>query len=327
MPSQEKLFLSSSIDSSNALTELFDFVWPTSAALWNFKWQASGFLAAFPTATDEELRGKFVVGSGIRGVNVKRAAIEKSWEEMQQWFSRLLLSEACSLFEGWIESALDELVVPRGIRGSGSKSLDKKLQFPSVLDATGKVSGESAYAVEKIVGSMPSQTMVMCFEPTLLKNKKNSGLKIENLLICYRVFKEIRNDFVHHGGRASAKTDECYDAYFKETAATLGLKEKPELAKPMKGKVIELSLRGVVGFSDVVLRLIATYDQLLTRSSLSEGILKRRWLDVHKGKVTVKPAGPARDGQVASLIKQCELPLPTALQNLYSHLSAQGLAV
>lgn len=229
MPSQDKLFLSSSIDSSNALTELFDFVWPTSAALWNFKWQASGFLAAYPAATEDELRSKFVHGSGIRGVNVKRAAVEKTWDEMQQWFSRLLLSEACSLFEGWIESALDELDVPNGIRGSGPRSLDKKLQFPSVLDALGNASGGSAYAVKIIVGTVPSPTMVACFEPTLLKNKKNSNAKLENLLICYRAFKEIRNDFVHHGGRASAKTDECYTAYLVETATTLGLKEKPQL--------------------------------------------------------------------------------------------------
>ena len=326
MPSQDKLFLSSSTDSSHALTELFDFVWPTSAALWNFKWQANGFLAAYPQASEDELRSRFVLGSGVRGVNVKRIATERTWADIQQWFSRVLLSEACSLFEGWVESALDELAVPPAIRKKGRNPLDKKLQFPTEFDSAGKVTGGSAYAVEQVVGVTPSPIMMKCFQPIQLKNKKNSSSKIDNLLICYRVFKQARNDFVHHGGRASDKTISDYSNYAVETPATLGVKEKPVLAQPIKGQVIKLSLRGVVGFSDVVLRLIATYDQLLTCSPCADIALKKKWLEVHKGRVIVKAAGAARDKQIASLIKQCNLPNPSDLTALFNHLSAEGLA-
>lgn len=328
MPSQDKLFLSSSIDSSHALTELFDFVWPTSAALWNFKWQTSGFLAACPDATEKDLLGRFVFGSGVYGVNVKKIASEQSWEDMQQWFSRLLLSEICALFEGWIESALDELKVPVSVRKQGTRDankLGKQLQFPSTFDPAGQVIDGSAYAVAKIVSATPSATMMNCFQPTQLKNKKNSSAKIENLLICYRVFKEVRNDFVHHGGRASNKTLSEYFKYAAETPATLGTKEKPVLVQPIKGQVIQLSLRGVVGFSDVVLRLIATYDQLLTRAPYADIALKNKWIEVHKGRVIVKAAGPGRDKKIASLIKKCGLPNPCDLSSLYNHLYSKGL--
>ena len=109
MPSQDKFLLSASVNSSNAVTNLFDFVWPTSVALWNLQWQAKGYLAQVPNATVDELHARFVAGSGVRGANLQRLAAETAWVEMQQWFSRLLLSETCALFEGWIESALNEL--------------------------------------------------------------------------------------------------------------------------------------------------------------------------------------------------------------------------
>lgn len=326
MPSQDKLFLAASVDSSNALTDLFDFVWPAGAALWNFKWQASGFLAACPSASDKELLGRFVQGSGINGVNVKRVAVNKSWEDMQQWFSRLLLSETCSLFEGWIEAALDDLAPLQSVRKAGTRdALDKKMQFPTSFNATGSPVDGSAFAVSQLVGPVPSPTLLSCFQPIQLANKKNSFSTIESLLVCYRVFKEARNDFVHHGGRASTKTAAAYARYAVETAATMGVAEKPLFPLPTVGEVIELSLRGVVGFSDVALRLIATYDQLITRSPLAEAVLRRKWREVHGGLVTLKPKGPARDAQITRLIRQCGFPRPTAAPVLFTHLNSQGL--
>ena len=326
MPSQDKLFLAASVNSSNALTDLFDFVWPTAVALWNLQWQAKGFIAQRPNANVAELNSRFVLGSGIRGANLHRVANDTTWAEMQQWLARLLLSETCALFEGWIEAALDELALPQTIRKGGTRSsLDQKLQFPTTKDATGIPSNGVEFAIDQIQGAVGSRWIQTCFHPTQLKNKKHSQPNLENLLICYRAFKEVRNDFTHHGGRASQRAVEASTAYRTQTAASLNIKEAPELLTILGGSPILLSLRGVVGFSDVVIRLIATLDFLLSDSVHAEGVLKKRWLSQHQGLVTVKAAGPARDAQLIKLIKQCELPCPVNPIELFNYLNSQRL--
>lgn len=328
MPSQDKLFLVASVDASNTATDLFDFVWPTAVALWNLQWQAKGYLAQTQNPTVEDLHSRFVLGSGIRGANLHRLANEKTWPEMQQWFARLLLSETCALFEGWIEAALDEIALPQSIRKAGTKhSLDKKLQFPTVLDASSTAVDGVGFAVTQVQGTTGSHVMQNCFLPTQQQNKKYSGQNLDSLLICYRAFKEVRNNFTHHGGRASQRTVSAFNAYQAETATSLGVKEKPEYPAVIVGDQIQLSLRGVVGLGDVVIRLIATLDCLLSTSSYAEILLKKRWISKHNGLVTVKSMGPKRDAQVIKLIKQCSLPKPVNPQTLYAHLNTEGLVV
>lgn len=327
MPSQDKFLLSASVNSSNAVTNLFDFVWPTSVALWNLQWQAKGYLAQVPNATVDELHARFVAGSGVRGANLQRLAAETAWVEMQQWFSRLLLSETCALFEGWIESALNELGIPNSVRNKNKSVLDKKLQFPTVLDSTGSIAGGVSHAIKTIQGTNGSQFFQDCFLPVLSLNRKNSRASINELLICYRAFKELRNDFVHHGGVASIKAEACYTAYLGLTKIQLGLKEKPELPAVLNGQPIELSIRGVVGLCDVVLRIIATLDCDFANSVYAEHLLKRRWISAHGGRITVTAAGQKRDSHLVRLIRQCKLPTPEALPKLFGYLNGQALVV
>lgn len=328
MASQDKLFLTASVESSNALTELFDFVWPTAVALWNLQWQTKGFLAQRPNATVNELSSRFVLGSDIHGANLTRLATEKAWPEMQQWFAKLLLSETCALFEGWIEAGLDELDLPSAIRQKDTRNaLDKKLQFPTTFDNANAPTGGARFAVSQVRGAVGSPTIQACFHPTQIQNKKYATQTLDQLLICYRAFKEVRNDFIHHGGCASVRTEQAFMAFSALTNIELGIKEAPELPPVVAGKPIRLSIRGIVGLSDVVLRLIATFDCLLVDSPYGEDVLKRRWLGKHNGLVTVKPAGHSRDIQLTGLIKQCGLPKPVATVILYNYLNSQRLAV
>lgn len=326
MPSQDKLFLKCSVNTANAFTNLFDFVWPASVALWNLQWQAKGFIAQVPEATVEELHARFVSGSGVRGANLKQLAADTAWEELQQWFARLLLSESFALFEGWIEAAFEELQVPLYIRGQGKSSLDKKLQFPSKFDAGRLVDGVGA-ALAKVQLNPSSGLVSNCIYPVLIKNKKYSLAYLENLITCYRAFKEVRNDFIHHGGIASSNSEVCFMAFDALNAGSLGLKEKPELQQVVNGQPIRLSIRGVVGLSDVVLRLIATLDSELVNSRYGDALVKKRWQYTHNGMVTVAAAGMKRDAHLTRLVKQCALPKPEALTALFGYLSAAGLVV
>ena len=63
-------------DAAHRITSLFDFVWPTAAALWNLRWQVQGFLNEVPNATEQELHQRFMSGSRIQWTNLRRACIE-----------------------------------------------------------------------------------------------------------------------------------------------------------------------------------------------------------------------------------------------------------
>ena len=325
---QSKLFLTSSIDSSRALTDLFDFVWPTAVALWNLQWQTKGFKSQKPDATVSELNSRFVLGSDIHGANLERLATETAWPELQQWFARLLLSETCALFEGWIKASLDEINLPPSIpRGATNNSIDKALQFPtSFNNAKNPISG-AKFAILTVQGQSGSHLISSCFLPIQIKNKKYSYQNLDELLVCYRAFKEVRNDFIHHGGRASARTVQAFNKFNILTATALGIAEVPELPAMTQGDPIKLSLRGIVGLSDVVIRLITTYDCLLVNSTHGESLLKRRWLAKHPSLVLLKPAGHTRDQNIIKLIRQCGLPKPVAPTILYTHLKKENLVI
>ena len=160
--------------------------------------------------------------------------------------------------------------------------------------------------------------MESCFLPTQSKNKK-LGVSIDNALICYRAFKEARNDFTHHGGRASKKTVDAISRYHNESAASLGVKEMPQMPTASFGAPIELSLRGVVGFSDIVVKTIAALDLALSNSEFAEKMVVKRWVEKHKGRVFIK-AGTSRDARITKLAVQCGLPRPVDISTLYDYL-------
>lgn len=323
-----KLFLTASKDSTQELTSLFDFVWPTTAAIWNMQWQVKGYRAQMPNATPAEMAARFTSGSGIQSVNFKQLE-QASWPDMQGWFAKLLLSESCALFEGWIASALDELLVPDSVRKRKTNaSIDKQLQFPSEFDALGSATKGLQKGLAALHSAGKSTALQASFQAPLMTSRKNASAHIENLLVCYRVFKEARNSFTHHGGRATQLVVDASSKYATETATTLGLKEKPIMAPiTATGGLVQLSLRGVVGFSDVVLRLIHTLDVELATSIYAEHVFATLWRSKHTAPVTLKLPLAERHAQLRGMVHACGLPRPTALASLDTHMQSQGLVI
>lgn len=299
---QEKLFLLTSKQVARRLTEVFDFVWPTATAIWNLRWQVAGYVSASPTATDSELAGRFVAGSGIRGANLRRSCIDSSWEDQQQEFARFLLFEFCSLYEAWCEGTLKEL---------GATALPSKhLQFPTKY-TNGAPSKGIRHAVNSIVqGGSP--IMASSIYPAIAENKKNSLPHIEELMICYRYFKEARNSLVHAGGSTSSHFVSAEAAYNLLTPAQVGLKEVPLINGYTAGSPIKISLRGVVGFGDIVLRLVSTLDVEFSKSPGAEQAFLNRWKACHGGPAVQVSANPnlCRE-RIKRLVRKLGLPTPT----------------
>ena len=311
------LFFRTSRSAHKQVTELFDFVTPTAAALWNLRRQVVGFCSHDPTASVQVLDDRFVSGSGLRGANLKRACIDTSWEYQQQQFARFLLISLFSIYEGWLADVL-QIIAPAARR----RELSKRCQYPDSVARSGL--GIAAAVTEIKLSS--SQMLVGAFYTALKKQKKNALPKIAELLTCYRAFKEARNSFAHQNGLATQTAVDSYQAYAALSNSALGVTEKPILSPVLLNKPVALSLRGVIGFSDIILRIIATLDAEFSCSQSAEGEFRDQWVESHtvNGKVPrlmLKSAGiNRREKQLAGIIKNIGLPRPGQTSQIDSFL-------
>ena len=193
------------------IMELFDFVWPTAAALWNLRWQVNGFLQAVPESTPKQLHDRFVFGSTIHGTNLKKACVETSWDEQKHHMSGILLTNAFATYEHWA----DEILACVGMAGGNGKRLQfddraNKLGLPGTLQA---------------LCATESSTIKTAFYPIYAASPKYSLPLVKNLIACYRFFKELRNAQMHNGGMATKEAVAAYNAFAPVSGkAALGMR-------------------------------------------------------------------------------------------------------
>ncbi len=308
------LFFSASNDVVKQITDLYDFVWPTASAIWNLRWQVKGFVneVGVDNVNDQKLLDRFDWGSGIHGVNLRRSCLEKTWPEQQEQFAKFLLINLCALYEGWIDSIQTSL--------GFSDDLSKQLQVPAWLDRkNGRPRGVLNAITEITVNKSP--LVQTTFYPTLISHKKNSLANLNYLLICFRYFKECRNSLIHRGGLANQLTQDKYSEFTAiASPINLNVQEVPEHFPVISGTLVKVSLRGVVGLGDIIIKIIATLDAELACCAQSEQELISRFTEWanHKGKGTVslKKDSAARCNQIRRLINNLGFPEPVKTEEV-----------
>ncbi|MCA9177537.1 MAG: hypothetical protein KDB14_23790, partial [Planctomycetales bacterium] len=213
-------FFSETQDFASDYTALYDFVHGATAALWNTRWQVLGFLAVMPSASVADLQARFVTGSGVHGVNVRRAFADWSWEQHQEELAKLTLANTTSLYEGWLER------MSQHFPGLNKKS---RIQFPS----RSSKHGSGSPGVREMLGvakkrSSSSATIQRAFTSRLETQSDYRLVELDELMVVYRYFKELRNCFVHNGGRASTQLDTASVAIDGLKKSDLRLKEVPK---------------------------------------------------------------------------------------------------
>jgi len=205
-----------------------------------------------------------LLGKQLKANEIKRACCEYSWEEQEKMFSIFFLNGTISIFEDFVERLASLIAGEDEIR-----RIYKDLQYPSQ-------SGKGYLRAYSRFGD-PISYLKDVFNAPFVVNRWYSGGRVQELLYCYRFFKEIRNAFAHNGGRATDLVVGAYNAFAPHaTEAGLGVRVVPEHTVPVKGEEIEVRLRGIYGFNDVVLRLIATYDVDLSNRETAKNELLRR---------------------------------------------------
>lgn len=306
-------FFPASRQAIEQVTSLFDFVWPTAAALWNLRWQVQGFISEVPDVTVDQLKQRFLFGSNIDTVDLKRTVTNYSWDDQTAMFGSFVLTNAFAIYEQWADEVLHSL----GERaGSG-----KKLQF---VDRPGKPGVGTTIAN---LTSTESAMLKAAFYPTYATNKKHSLAQLDNLIRCYRYFKEIRNAQVHAGGIASQTAVDAYNAFLPVSGKEdLGRKGELSFDPVALGQPVSLNLRGVVGLTDVLIKIIATIDAELSRSERAEAVFEKAYKSANR-RTTLSATVRKRDRQVGDLCVKAGLVPPTDAAAVYEFLRDRRLIV
>lgn len=98
----------------------------------------------------------------------------------------------------------------------------------------------------------------------------------DNLRLIYKYFKSCRNCLAHGDKVFSKVAADNYSAIATLTKEDCGLKEVPQMIATVKDDPFKLKLRGVVGFYDILIRIITYYDKLAAdRISVDNEVLCR----------------------------------------------------
>lgn len=285
----------------NNITSNYDMVWPTAIGLWNLRCMVNGVKKEFPEITEAELATKFSQGSGIHGVNYQRAFIQTTWTQQQTKFAWILLNSTIPIFEGWLEELKQNNFTAMNV---------KALQFPTQAQAE----------VARLTAN--SSTMLRnSFYSTYLRKRDRCYAQLDALLHCYRVFKEARNCYMHNGSIADQKLINAYTDYLPfATTSSLCVSEVPDFPVPALGTEVQMSLRGVVGFSYILIKLLVSLDTELLCAADAEAEFIARYQQKHKIMQTLKPNTNESRQQVKQYVQQCGFPKPLAVDDIIAFL-------
>ena len=308
----KEVFFSATRQALFNITSTFDIVWPTAVGLWNLRCLVSGVKHEYPEITEAQLAAKFSQGSGIRGVNYKRAFVEHSWEKQQSDFAWILLNSTIPIFEGWLEELKQSVFASLKI---------KEMQFPI------KVQSE----VNRLTVN-ESATLKDCFYNKYCGKRERCYSHIDALLYCYRVFKEARNCYMHNAGKVNSNLVNAYNDFLPYNNTTdLCVSEVPEFNAPILNEPISISLRGVVGFSYILIKIMVSLDTELLRSMEAEAEFLRRYKETHidnQGHFihrTLKPDIQKAYGQISRYVNKCGFITPQRADLMMQFLLANQL--
>jgi len=324
MPSSKPAFFFSATQSvDNRLGDLFSFIWASYAGLRELWWQVRGFSKEFPAMHIKDVEKKFLSGlPQPGGIDFRQMFLDREWSRHEAEFSKWLLFEACTLYEGWAEKVCADVFPSKS-----AKSNAKQLQFPSGTTKTGKPDGYPVPIAE--ANSATSALMVAEFFPTLKASKLNCWPTVNDHLSAYRFFKECRNCFIHSDGLA---TQEILDLHTK-VMAIQGKTPSPfkhpfSLPKPILNQRIALDLRDCSLLATLVRKLICTFDAALSVASKSETILEQRlrFLISNNPKWTNLPGDGAKQSQrIHRMLGASRIPEPTNLGSVMAWMQTKRL--
>ena len=159
-----------------------------------------------------------------------------------------------------------------------------------------------------------------CFE---IKTQ-TQDLFIDNLRKIYKYFKSCRNCCAHGSRQFSDACESNYNDIKNLTKDNCGLKEFPKIAETITGEPFKIILRGVVGFYNVLLKIIHHYDIVAADKIGVESELLSRWKDIPN--IKLSPIPDKRNNSIRNYIKSVNMwpPLFLKTEDVYNFLLSNG---
>lgn len=290
-------------DAIEEITKLFHFVWPAALGLWNLRLLVEGYEKITENPKKIDINARLATGSGIFGCDLIGMCKDYTWENQKEVFAEILLTNLFSIYDGWAESIAD---------GMNSNSSGIKINAKDFYRIDENLNAKINNVIKNINTDNYDNGLKLFLMPTFRQNKKYSFSKIDNLIMCYLFFKESRNSIIHRNGIADKKLMDAYDRFLNcATPSDLGVKEVPEYIKPVLGDKVSLSLRGVVGFSEIIIRIIITVDAEISASGLAKrAICKKLKNSVGGGVSTISGDGAKAYRKICGIFRKADLPKP-----------------
>lgn len=262
----QEAFFQATQNALSTLTSLCDLIHPITVSMWNTRSQVIGTYIVNPNVTPHQMAAKYGLGSSIHGVNFKKVFKDTPWEIHEENIAWLFLNNIFPIYEGWLEELHNQVF--SSLNGNISTSF---MQFPS---SCGR--GNIVQEITRLTANESSIDKAAFYSQYSLK-KYRCFSKLDNFLVCFRYFKEIRNCYMHNNMLADVKLIDAYNAFRLLTAPSdLCMSEIPKHYAPILNKKIQISLRGVIGFSQIIIQIMVTSDAELLRSKYAEAELLRR---------------------------------------------------
>ena len=253
------LFFRASEDALDNITAAFDISHPLRASF-RYTRKVLNELNPDQNNVNFELCNETINGDGyVHGVNYKRAFFDTSFEDQEEKLAWFLLNNLFAIHEGWVERIYAEIFDGEGY---GEKTFKNNLEFENIS------SKFSSYFTPL---SKESQILCASFYPLYEAKAALDFSKIDKYMLCYRYFKEARNCYMHKNFIASQKLVDSYTAFHAVSSpADLDIEEALVTIAPVLGQPVKLSMRGVIGFSQIIKRIIVISDAKLLRNKAAE---------------------------------------------------------
>ena len=289
-------------------TDVFNFVKVAAPSLWNMRWQVRGYRESNPSVTKDELMGRFVRGSTVVSADLV-GFIEVPFEDHLEQLARLQLFTVISLYERWLEDL--------GFLTAAEK---KRLQFPR--SSTRSLSAEDV--ARRVQGGRSS--VMEDFRSTLQGDSYYARSEINDLLIAYRLFKEVRNTFMHEGEMPNPTLLACYTALTSLPSLPFGRSARGKvLPHVASGDPVRITLGGAASASTVVLKLVMTLDAEFALSSTGEGEFLGRWQRHFTSTPWIRGTAQRQENRTKSLVMSTGLWRPASVGQIQPFLISKGL--
>lgn len=289
---------------SQQITATFDIVWALDAGLWNIREAAKQYFLNHPHASDKDAKDTLVKGLDIHGLSLKRIGTELSWEYEEQYIAELLLVNAIAIFDAWVDDFIESTLIGQSNKRKNSiKDAIKRGDFSQF---------DNALAQEN------TSSLAGCFHFTA----KRQDAYIGKLCLIYKYFKSCRNCCVHGNRKFNKAAKDSYDQIKNFTKDDCGISEFPKIAITALGNPLKLYLRGVVGFYDVLIRIINHYDLVAADKTGVENELIKRWNNIPS--VALSPTETKRNRSIRNYMISVNMCPPYAAKtnDVYNFLIA-----